>query len=81
MIPPDVLALARSPMVKGLALPAGGVVGNIPKVAIARQIVYDILQGTHQPSRQGLTELTTSPINDFLGKDEGFRCPNCGSVI
>lgn len=84
-IPEDLLALARSPMVKGKKLPAGGVVGNIPFVLRARQLVYDILQNGPVTSIDWETSLGLDSegidAKELIAKDSHLLCPGCGGAI
>lgn len=82
-VPEELLALARSPMAKGKKLPAGGVVGNIPIVMRARELVFKILESGSDLSIRwkeaiGLEDLA---VGDLIAKDSGLVCPGCGGAI
>lgn len=82
-IPEDLLALARSPMVKGKKLPAGGVVGNIPFVMRARQLVSKILQCGPDMTLDWEADLDLDDleVTDLIAKDANLLCPECGGAI
>ena len=83
-MPPELLALARSPMAKGKMVRAGGVVGNIPFVYRARQIVYDFLKnGKPLPVdlKVAIGLHDTQKIEDFVVEDRQLVCPQCGGAI
>lgn len=81
--PEDLLALARSPMVKGKKLPAGGVVGNIPFVMRARQLVSKILQCGPDMTLDWEADLDLDDleVTDLIAKDANLLCPECGGAI
>ena len=82
-VPKPLLALARSPMAKGRMLRAGGVVGNIPFVHRARQIVRSILKDGQPPPTDLKVALDLGDLNieDLIIEDRNLICPECGGAI
>ena len=82
-VPLPLLALARSPMAKGRMLRAGDVVGNIPFVHRARQIVCSIIKEGQPPPTDLKVALDLGDLNieDLIIEDRNLICPECGGAI
>ncbi|THH05780.1 hypothetical protein EW145_g4545 [Phellinidium pouzarii] len=87
LIPLSLLALARSPMVKGAGttLPRniGVVTGNIAVVARARKLLAHLME-SEDFARDNWEEsigLPREDISTWVEEDEGLLCPNCRGAI
>jgi hypothetical protein len=82
---PDLLKIARCPMIRGKA--AGGPGGNVRDVVAARRLVYALLVGASLPEdwdshlSLGHALHIRGIIIDMPRHDSPFACPSCHSAI
>lgn len=82
-LPAGLVKVAQHPIIKGAKFKAGGVVGNIKAVALARRTVYDAIGGTLVPN--DWEEMVNVEAALFRGvgnrKLPALICPQCQGPI
>lgn len=92
LLPDELLALARSPMVKGKGANIPDewtITGNLAVVSRARELVVEVLMYGNDLHRKwehivgfpGLEEGKYPDIMAWVVPDEGFSCPGCEAAI
>lgn len=85
-LPNPLVKVAEQPIVRGAAFVKGGVSGNVAPVTQARQMIYDVLQGSSVPeSWQETIDVSSAIVTLRMGSKKrnvnNVFCPNCQSAI